>query len=251
MSEQQVAPVLLQNGDDVSRFVLSTPIEVQHVLRGLIKSSAMVAVYFNNDSDFLVTTLLDIDVKKGNLIFDVGGDVDANNRLLLATSCNFSANPDGIKIQFSGKKVVATTHAGKPALMVGLPAQLIKLQRREYYRIQTPVVDPLTCTLRHPEQGLVKLKLFDISLGGIGLVLSNPEHFSLFDIYSEARLDLHDFGDAIIDIQVRNIITIPLKNARQMVRMGCRFIKLQSRQEALLQRIIAQLERERHAMFGH
>jgi c-di-GMP-binding flagellar brake protein YcgR len=207
-------------------------------------------VYFNNDSDFIVSTLLDIDVKKSQLIFDIGADPAINEKLLLATSCNFSASPDGIKIQFSGKKVVATTWRGNPALIVPLPDRLIKVQRREYYRIQTPSIDPLSCTMRHPELGLVKLKLFDISLGGVGLVLTKPEGYGPYQIFADCRLDLRDFGDTRVDLQSRNIITIPLKNNKQMIRMGCRFVKLNAKQETLLQRVIAQFERERNAL-GH
>jgi c-di-GMP-binding flagellar brake protein YcgR len=250
MSEQQVVPPMGQANEDLSKFALTSPIDVQHVLRGLIKSSSMVSIYFNNDSDFLVTTLLDMDAKKGQLIFDVGGDAEANKKLQSAAECNFTSSPDGVKIQFSTKKAAATTWKGNAAFVVALPTKLIKLQRREYYRIQTPIINPLSCTLRHPILGVVKLKLFDLSLGGVGLILPSAENHAPFEVFSDCRLDLHDFGDAQVDLQSRNIITIPLKNGKQMVRMGCRFIKLPSRQETLLQRVITQLERERNVPIG-
>jgi c-di-GMP-binding flagellar brake protein YcgR len=250
MSEEHMASPVLQATEDLSRFALTSPIDVQHVLRSLIKSSTMVSVYFNNDSDFLVTTLLDMDVKKGQLVFDVGGDADANKKLLSAAECNFTTSPDGIKIQFSTKKVAVTTWKGNAAFVVALPTKLIKLQRREYYRIQTPVINPLSCTLRHPILGVAKLKLFDLSLGGVGLILPSAENYAPFEVFADCRLDLHDFGDTLVDLQSRNIITIPLKNSKQMVRMGCRFIKLPARQETLLQRVITQLERERNVPIG-
>lgn len=250
MSTEPNAPQLIDSEQDFSPYTLKTAVEVQHVLRSLIKSTAMVAVYFNNDKDFFVTTLLDVDSKNGNLIFDIGADPALNQKLLQAESCKFTASPEGIKIQFAGKKIVATKWQGNPALMMKLPERVVKLQRREFYRIQTPLADPLTCTFRHPVQGVVKLRLFDISLGGVGLILPDPDQFELFEMYPDCRLDMRDFGDMRVTLQSRNIITMRLKGGKAMIRMGCKFVDLQSRQETTLQRLIAQLERERNAMGG-
>jgi len=250
MNTETLTPGLIDQSLDASPYTLSSPVEVLHVLRSLIKSSAMVAVYFNNGADFLVTTLLDVDVKAGTLIFDAGADTEINNKLLASSGGEFTASPEGIKIQFSGKKVSAAQWRGNPAFVMRLPERVVKLQRREFYRIQTPVINPLACTIKHAALGVVKLKLFDISIGGVGLVVSDAENYPLYEHYANCRLDLHDFGDLTLNVQSRNLVQIPLKAGKVMVRMGCKFIDLHARQEATLQRVIAQLERERNIMGG-
>lgn len=250
MNTEQKAPELIDQKLDFSRYTLASPIDVQHVLRSLIKAGSMAAVYFNNNLDFLVTTLLAIDSKNGTLIFDVGADEEMNKKLLAADSCAFTASPEGIKVQFVGKKVSRAKLQGNPVFVMRLPDRVVKLQRREYYRIQTPVVNPLICTLQHASLGAVNLKLFDISVGGVGLILPAPDNYEAFEHYADCVLDLHDFGDMTVNLQSRNIVRIPLKSGKVMVRMGCKFIDLHSRQETTLQRVIAQLERERNTLSG-
>jgi c-di-GMP-binding flagellar brake protein YcgR len=249
-TQEPKVPGLIDRGEDFSPYTLSSPVDVQHVLRSLIKSQAMVAVYFNNNVDFIVTTLLGSDAKNGILVFDVGANPEANKKLLSADDCTFTASPEGIKVQFAGKKISETTWQGSPAFMMRLPERVIKLQRREFYRIQTSVANPLSCTFRHPVHGVVQLKVFDISLGGVGLVLPQATSYELFEHYTDCRLDLQDFGEMVVNLQARNIIRVGLKGGKTMLRMGCRFVDLQSRQETILQRVIAQLERERNAILG-
>ena len=47
------------------------------------------------------------------------------------------------------------------------------------------------------------------------------------------------------DISVRNSYVVTLKNGANSRRTGCEFVKLGAQQEAMLQRYIIRLERER------
>lgn len=250
VNDEKFTPARIEMLSDISKYTLSSSIEVQYVLRNLVKSHAPVAICFNRDAEFIVTTLLDVDDKNNVLVFDEGASSNTNKRLLAADSSVFTSNPDGIKIQFTGSKITSTTWDGEPAFSMPLPKSVIKLQRREFFRIQTPITNPLIFTIKHPEVGVIKLKVVDISLGGVALMLPEEHPFQLFEQYNSCRLDVPDFGEFVVSLQTRNIVSVPLKNGKTMLRMGCCFVDLPAKQGSMLQRLIAHIERERNVLAG-
>lgn len=67
-------------------------------------------------------------------------------------------------------------------------------------------------------------------------------------IYSDVALDLKQAGTVPVVIEVRNILRIPQRNNTVQVRVGCEFKDLSMRGQTIIQKYIAQLERERRAM---
>jgi len=64
----------------------------------------------------------------------------------------FVAFLNQVKAQFVVPHAEPTTWEGLPAIRVRVPDSVLRLQRREYYRIQPPVARPLLCSLPDPAQ---------------------------------------------------------------------------------------------------
>ena len=79
-------------------FVLGTK-PIIATLGQFIYKSIPVTVLFNNGNDFILTTLLE--ARAESLVFDLGGDSQANKRLLESASCMFVTSINGIRVQFS------------------------------------------------------------------------------------------------------------------------------------------------------
>ena len=113
-----------------------------------------------------------------------------------------------------------------------------------------PIASPVMCNVHDYDEGNgVTLPIYDISLGGVSLV--TPEDLPGFDvtqIYSDVALDLKQAGTVPVVIEVRNILRIPQRNNTVQVRVGCEFKDLSMRGQTIIQKYIAQLERERRAM---
>jgi c-di-GMP-binding flagellar brake protein YcgR len=132
---------------------------------------------------------------------------------------------------------------------------MIRLQRREHYRIATPVANPLRCTILVPppeeEAGsaptTVVLTLKNISGGGIGAIdekkmLDNTPGM----IYKNCKIDLP--GQPVtVNLQVRNSQDVSLPSGKSVRRLGFMFVNLPQPVLALVQRYITKLERERNA----
>ena len=68
-------------------------------------------------------------------------------------------------------KVTGRLNAPVPAFAVPLPKFIVRLQRRDAFRIETPRIRPLEFFGRLPDGRLLKLPAHDISVAGIGLAV--------------------------------------------------------------------------------
>jgi len=134
-----------------------------------------------------------------------------------------------------------------------LPETLLRLQRREYFRLSTPIASPIKCTIpmkRADGSALVAdAPLLDISGGGVGLMVS-PEQAGLYETemtFSDCRISLPDEGVLVTTLRVRNAFDVTARNGAHYVRVGCEFIELQGARLSLIQRYITRIERERKA----
>ncbi|WP_309545428.1 flagellar brake protein [Aquitalea aquatica] len=237
---------------DLTRYILATPVEVVHHLASIARSGHMVTVFSNKGKTFILTRFLEVDAKRGVLLLDWGADPATNEQLLASERNVFVCSPDGVKTQFvttAARKVMLDSG---PAFEVDLPEQVIKLQRREFFRIQTPVSNPVSCHVADYPGRPLDLVLFDISLGGCSLWLPAP-HAPGFDLgqkYQNCSFELKPLGSLRVGIEIRHRLTTQLRNGNEAVRAGCAFLNMTPSSETLVQRYVGQLERERRALVG-
>lgn len=237
---------------DLAKYTLSSPVEIVHHLRTIAKNGYMVTVFANRGKTFVLTRLLEVDAKKQQLIFDWGSDPETNKHVLGSERNVFVCSPDGVKTQFITGQASETSLDGRPAFVVHLPEQVIKLQRREFFRIRTPVGVPLLCSINDYPGAPIELAVFDISLGGIALWL--PElatpGFDIGTRYLDCHLDLKGFGPLHSVLEVRHRLPLQMRNGQDALRVGCTFVGLPTQMENLIQRYVGQLERDRRALLG-
>ncbi|WP_374554231.1 flagellar brake protein [Aquitalea pelogenes] len=237
---------------DLSRYTLATPVEVVHHLASIAKSGHMVTVFSNKGKTFILTRFLEVDAKRGVLLLDWGADPVTNDQLLASERNVFVCSPEGVKTQFVTTAARKVMLESGPAFEVDLPEQVIKLQRREFFRIQTPVSNPVSCHIADYPNRPLDLVLFDISLGGCSLWLpaAQTPGFELGQQYLDCSFELRPIGSLRAGIEVRHHLTTRLRNGNDAVRVGCAFLKMTPSSETLVQRYVGHLERERRALVG-
>lgn len=235
---------------DLTKYTLKSPAEIAQHLRTIVASGYMVTVFSNRGRTFILSRLLDVDHKTGTLIFDWGGDAEQNQKVLESERNVFVCSPEGVKTQFVTGLAQSTTFEQRPAFVVDLPNEVIKLQRREFFRIQAPLAQPLMCQLADYPDGPMELPIYDISLGGVGLWLPQVEMpgFDIGQIYRNCEIDLGSMGTMRVALEVRHRLVVHQRNGQEVLRVGCTYLDLKSHMETLVQRYVAALERERRAM---
>jgi len=238
--------------DADERLTLHSAPEIVGVLRSLQKQRAMISVYFDQGREFILTAILAVNPEFQEIVLDLGADARTNKLLLQSTRLLVVGYEDRIKVQFVTSLAQATMHEGHPAFRVRIPGSLLRMQRRDYYRIQLPMSRPVKAYLQlsaeHPDQ-LQEARVVDISCGGIAMVLATTEvPLAIGQIYPACSVNLPSVGTVSAPVQITYLSDVALKNGALQRRAGCHFIKLAGSMQSMIQRYINQAERERHLL---
>lgn len=240
-------PLTSEIPSDNSEYMIRSGKEIAYILRAIQHKRELVTAYFNQGKDFILTSILAVDADQA-LILDFGPDEAVNQRMLSTGKIVLTTTQNGVKIQFAINGVAKVDYLGRPAFSARIPHELLKLQRREYYRLPTPIINPIKCSITFPQGGKAEVTIADISLGGIAIT-NYPTSIGLgiSDRYSDCRILLPGTGTVSSSIEVRSQREITRKNGQVSYQAGCMFLDLPPGQEAIIQRYIIKLERERTA----
>ena len=237
--------------ENQSPFQVDSRREIIGLLRGLKESKQLISMLINSGSEVFITSILDVDEETNLVIIDSAPGQLANQRIIEAPRVSFEGLLDKISIQFSASNLERIVFEDRPALQLLIPASMIRLQRREYYRINTPLSNPIKALVPVHIDGhaeTLKMALVDISCGGIAIL----DEKKLLDntvgiVYEHCKLDLPTIGLVDVILQVRNSQDLILLNGKSNRRLGCQFINMSNSVLASIQRYIMKLERERNA----
>ena len=232
-------------------FEIESQREIIALLRAIASKNQLIRMLLHGEADVCVTAIIELDVQSNTLILDAPVDRGQGERALLAKRINFETTLDKIRILFGATALTGITHDGRPALRMDIPETLIRLQRREFYRMPTPVSNPVRVTVPMPPElgaGSSVFPLADISCGGIS-ILDNKLQMgnTIGHNYPGCKIDLPDIGTVMATLQVRNSLDMTLLNNKTNRRLGCAFIDISRANLAAVQRYITHLERERNA----
>lgn len=242
------APTQPQNIDANDPHTITAPLEIQSVLRNVQKQRSLLHVHVPNSVTAMISTILEVDGDKNLLVFDISADNLSNNRVQQANRILVEASLEKIHVRFACGQVKPCEFEGKPALCAPLPQALSYLQRRDFYRINTPITSPVICKVPVHENNrskVISLPLSDISGGGIG-VYDNHEmpDISVGAIYDNCEISLPDVGVIKVSLRVQHALTQELPSGKTRIRLGCAFVRPSGPTMNMVQRYVGKLERE-------
>ena len=240
---------VLSRGED-SGFLIHSKKEIQLILHRIAQQGTRAALYYDEGNDFILTTLLGVD--EHGVWLDVGPRAADNRRLVQSKKFIFISAHHQVKVQFVAHHIENVLFENSAAFYLPLPDTLLRLQRREYFRLVTPVSNPLKCTIPAQPSSPVRspvprreATIMDISGGGVALLCE--EHDTELQpgmIYPDCRISLPGVGTLTAAIQVKNTFEVTLRNGVVNRHAGCEFIHLDGEMAILLQRYVARLQSE-------
>ncbi|HEV7816919.1 MAG TPA: flagellar brake protein [Janthinobacterium sp.] len=238
----------LENWHD---FEVESRREIIALLRGIAEKNQLIRMQVQGEAEVCVTSILDVDAEHDQVILDRSINQEQNGRIAAASGIFFETTLDKIRILFASDGVQECLYENTPALRIAVPPTLIRLQRREYYRMTTPVSNPVRVLINLPPElggGSHPFPLADISCGGIA-ILDNKLMLgdTIGKEYLACKLELPDIGTVLTTLQIRNSVDLTLLNNKTNRRLGCQFVDLQRGMLAYVQRYITKLERERNS----
>lgn len=245
----------LMQASDYGRYFLQGRTEVLFHLRAMRQKGALISLYPGEGPRSFLTSLLSIEEDPDALIFDISRHDHDNDAAVASRRPVFITRVDKVRMQFTVPGLETVMHEGGPALKCAYPERLLRLQRRDYFRLTAPVNPRINCVLplcdETGREQAIEIKLLDISAGGIA-VLVPPLGISFVPdaVFHNVRMALPEVGEITTSLKVRNVFSITQRDGIAHLRAGCEFVDLAPKSAGLLQRFIMKLERERSLRVG-
>lgn len=233
----------------MSRFTVHSRSEILFLLRAVQQRKVLVNLDLPASRQIVVTSIIGMSVAKSTLILDVARGDALNRELLSGKGAEFISQLDGVTIAFQTGPVALCDHDKLPALCIAIPKTLIRLQRREHFRVALSIARPVRCIV--PSQNAddpepITTHAIDIGCGGVALAdTSGRLGTQTARILPRCRLLLPELDPLEVTLEIRNSAQIRLANGAFQTRLGCRFIDLPKDVDAKLQRFITNIERAR------
>lgn len=245
MEKDITLKVKVFSADTDDKFSISASKEIEFVLRNIADKGSHVALYFGKTNEFMFSTLLHVDDK--GVWLEQSTDQPANQKMLQSDDFTFVGSHHKVKIQFTASTPSASEYNGRAAFFLPLPEKLLRLQRREYFRLTTPAVHPLKCVIPsvgHKASPLREVTIMDISGGGVALTCEeNETELVPGETYTSCSITLPEFGTIVGTIVVRNLALLTDGEGHNYKRAGCELQNLDNPSLALLQRYVMHLQR--------
>ena len=242
----------LSEAEIEERFHVVGTLPVSFLLVGFARTKDQFTVSFGSGEEMMLTTLLDAEPSGNRLIFDCSGSADINQRFLQGGRHVFAGRPGGIHVQFATGPATEITYEGSKAFAVALPKFVVRMQRRDTFRIETPLGRPLQFFGRLPDGRLLSLPAHDISVSGLGTTSTEmPVGFSAGDRLENCHFALpEDPHELFFSATIRHVTPLVGRTGQQQWRIGLHFENMPAVEENRIQRYIAKVERERHELLA-
>ncbi len=112
----------------------------------LVKNKCMVSANLGG-KDSLLTAIIAIDHKDGTLTLDYGASDFLNKKMVSTPNVRFTTTFNGIQVAFTAGKITKVRYKGEDAFVTPIPNSLYWYNRREYYRVNTPIMNPTFCDI--------------------------------------------------------------------------------------------------------
>jgi c-di-GMP-binding flagellar brake protein YcgR len=238
--------------DEEEKYLVHGEYEIRQILQSLIARRALVSGCAMPRNHTFPTSIIEVLEDEDGVLIDGSASETLNRSIEEASHVTCVSRLDRIHVQFKLHDLQRVQKEGQVAFLAPLPDSILRLQRREFYRLQVPVTQPMECAVaeRHPdgETTYRNYRVLDISGGGIALAVQAEEPtLRPYKEFPGSLLHLPDSGPLCIRLMVKSLHRQLNQNGSESWRAGCQFTDLPRGGDALIQRYIFRLERQRSA----
>ena len=224
------------------RYLVRKGVDMMALLRALAARRNPAHLYFGETDDRVETEFLGVNPHYEELVFSPGSDPDALERLLSAGSFGVETTLDSIRMLFIATHAEDTQFKGIRASRARIPDQLARMQRREAVRVAASKEKPSYCMVRVSADIELRLRVDDVSVGGLGLILESPESgIGAGKTFHECSLELPGIGLMRCTLQIVYVNESPADPTQR--RAGVRFVELPGLSREQVRSYVARLER--------
>jgi c-di-GMP-binding flagellar brake protein YcgR len=235
---------LLDTSRTTGEDYVDTPVGISAVLRSVAAGRARAVLYLGDGDTFVHTSILR--VEPHSFFFEKGPDPKLNERVLATAQAVMVTADRSVPVQFEVETPRLEQIEGAEAFCAPLPQRLLRLQRRDYYRLPGQAIHSLIrCQLvpgDAPEKMLRPI-VIDISCGGMAIDIPTAAGILADTSRHTCTVEFPGLGRIDTPLYVCSSREITLPNDTPGRRYGIEFLNLEAKCAALIQRFINDEER--------
>jgi c-di-GMP-binding flagellar brake protein YcgR len=220
---------------------VTDPMQIAALLKKVKDSRTLIQVTLPGHGTEYNSALLDIHPEQGYLLLDELTPTEGHQSVTVQSKLTVSIRLRGVDLRFTGTVQEIGGQAGIAFYLVDFPQSLYYRQRRSYYRVKLGMGLLIPFNIARVDGKPYEGRLDDISLGGIGAELKQLTPFHQGDLLPTCAIQLPSGEKIECEIEVRYLSK---DEQHKRFHLGARFVKLDRTRKHILQRFVAEAERE-------
>jgi c-di-GMP-binding flagellar brake protein YcgR len=197
------------------------------VLHALAVQGEAVVAHLDGGALMFFSRLRFVDPDRQYIVIELSTDAAANAALLALSRVLFVADVDEWRIEFAAADPEQIVQGGTAAIRLRFPEVISSHRRRAFARASVPPEAPLRCVASAEGVNYFKADIFDISLGGMGILQAGPNiALEAGMVLRGCRIECAGSDPIIVDLEVRHAGPAALADGSPAQRAGCRFLNL-------------------------
>lgn len=231
------------------KYLLRAKKQIVQTLRLLAKNKCIITASFNAGKSSFVTVVIDVLPDRNAVILDYGRDEAVNKKLLDIQQVTFIASYHGIDSRFSSDQILRKEFDGGTVFVVPIPDRLYWFEKREYYRVRTPLNVQASCKIPFETvdgDETQSLNVTNISITGMGLIEREDSLLSksLGKRITGCQLLLPEHQGEVI-LEIRHRTPIATENESEDHTVGCAIISPDHHLQSKIMQFMRAIELQR------
>lgn len=242
------SPTPERDTEEIEPYLLRSATEIASVLRDLQARRLTFTLYFLDDRYHVIGRVLGVNLDTRAVLVEHAAEGDLLHLLRNAPDITAVAFTDKVKLQFAIEGASAVMAGGVPALRANLPGTMMRLQRRNDFRVPTPARDAIRCTIVLDEKTDTRIdgKVVEMSCGGFGVEV-DPGQLPAADtgtVFDSVELRLSRTDILSTRIELRHVEP-PREGAKPVERLGFAFKDLDGSSSKTIQKYVMSLDQRK------
>ncbi|AKQ56702.1 flagellar brake protein [Bordetella hinzii] len=225
---------------DHEDYLVTGRLEIVHLLLTIMQRQSLVFMHVPGRPINSVTSLLAVDADRGEILLDAAQESSVNERIAAGERVSFETSLDNIRVSFSGSEIAPVQFDGRPALRMPLPSAISRMQRRDSFRIEVPVLKPATWSMAGRR---LTLPVKDISSTGLALNDVEQQMDTTPGAEYDGVLSLPEIGAFALTVRVVHHADQDAGKGKILRRIGCTFVDLENSIRIRIQSYVNTLQR--------
>lgn len=222
-------------GDDIT-----LPSRVAALLTELQEGRALLNASIPGRQGSFATSILSIDRRKTQLVFDELNPSAGHKALLETGRLRLTAQLRQVKLRFSVELTSVGEDDRGAYYITTLPDSILHAQKREYFRTAIRINERPQATLISPGGNELVGNVIDLSVGGAGLLFERDTKLEKGDYFPTMVIELPDYGSFECPVFIRHA---RIADHSDQLRVGVQFSGINPALERALQKSVAYLQR--------